>query len=487
MRISDGKVHCLATIALFASAAAAGEDASDDGAAKALAVAARFELADLVQSPPTSSSQEKRDRFAQMNEALSNSAYAEAEIIAKQIVESVDQDSANALSARALALHNLAIVQHHGANIESARQNYAAAVNLIASEDNNLSPGLIRPLQGLAIAHLGQDRPDEAFAALDRAQHVSNVNFGPHSFEQLPLLQAKLQIHIDEKDQKAALDTLDRIVGLYTRRFHKHSVELLPALYQKAETYRRYDMTAAERIALRHILDIKRKNFAEHDIGLVETNIQLATNYARTMRTQELRAVVSSKAEKHFKSALWIAENSPDSNWQIRKDCLLALADYYTLFGAKTLAHRYYKDAWELLASNEEQLAIRANALEKPVPLTRPKPDPYAHFEYRRDSEKLDPADYLTGEIVVTFTVSDRGRAENVKVIEANPVKFSEMEKRVRKAVERFVYRPRYVNGEPAATSNQRYRAEYYYHREEYQASMAKSASNRRTRRFTNR
>ncbi len=487
MRIPDGKANCLATIALFASAAAAGDDASEEGTAEALAVAERFELSALVQAPPTTSSQEKRDRFEQMNEALSNAAYAEAEVIAKQIVENVDQDSANALSARALALHNLAIVQHHSASLESARQNYAAAVTLIATEDNNLSPGLIRPLQGLAIAHLGQGRPDEAYAALDRAQHVSNVNFGPHSFEQLSLLQAKLQIHMDNDDQKAALDALDRIVGLYTRKFDKHSVELLPAMYQKAEIYRRYDMAAAERIALRHILDIKRKNFAENDIGLVETNIQLATNYARTMRTQELRAVVSSKAEKHFKTALRIAENSPDSNWQVKKDCLLALADYYTLFGAQTLAHRYYESAWELLASNEEQLAIRADAMEKPVPLTRPKPDPYANFEYRRDSEKLNPADYLTGEIVVAFTVSDRGRAENINVIEAHPAKFSEMEKRVRKAVERFVYRPRYVNGVAAATGGQRYRTEYYYHEAEYKASVAKSASNRRTGRNPNR
>jgi hypothetical protein len=205
------------------------------------------------------------------------------------------------------------------------------------------------------------------------------------------------------------------------------------------------------------------------------------------MRTQELRSVVSSKAEKHFKTALWIAENSPESNWQVRKDCLLALADYYTLFGAQTLARRYYGSAWELLAANEETLAVRANVLERPVPLTRPKPDPYANFEYRRDSEKLDPADYLTGEIVLAFTVSDRGRAENINVVEAHPVNFSEMEKRVRKAVERFIYRPRYADGVAVATGDQRYRAEYYYHHADYKASLAKSTSNRRTRRQVNR
>jgi len=350
MRIPDGKAHCLAIIALIFGAVALGDEVSDGGTAEALALASKFELAEILQSTPTTSSQDTRDRFAQMHEAISNAAYAEAEIIAKQIVEHVDPDAGNALTDRAHALHNLAIVQHHRADLESARQNYAAAVNLIARDDNNLSPGLIQPLQGLAIAHLGQGRPGEAFAALDRAQHVSNVNFGPHSFQQLPLLQAKMQIHIDSDDREAALDTLDRIVGLYTRKFSKRSVELLPALYQKTELYRRYDMGAPERIALRHILDIKRANFAETDLALVEPNIQLATNYARVMRTQELRSVVSSKAERHFKKALWIAENSPESNWQVRKDCLLALADYYTLFGAQTLAHRYYTSAWELLA-----------------------------------------------------------------------------------------------------------------------------------------
>lgn len=487
MQITSGKVHSIATISLFISVVALGQEESVDGAAEALALASKFELSALIQSPPANSGQDRRERFAQMSDALSNEAYSEAEIIAKQIVENVDADSANALSARALALHNLAIVQHHSGSLDSARQNYSAAVNLIAREDNNLSPTLIQPLQGLAIAHLGQGRPGEAFAVLDRAQHVSNVNFGPHSFEQLPLLQAKLQINIDNDDQAAALDVLDRIVGLYTRKYSKRSEELLPAVYQKAEMYRRYDMASAERIALRHILDIKREHLADTDLSLVEPNIQLAANYSRNMRTQELRSVVSSKAEKHFKIALWIAENSPESNWQVRKDCLLALADYYTLFGAQTLAHRYYATAWDLLSLNEDKLLVRADALERPVPLTRPKPDPYANFEYRRDSDKLDPADYLTGEIVLAFTVSDRGRAENISVVEASPVNFSEMERRVRNAAERFIYRPRYVDGVAAASTDQRYRAQYFYHRADYEASLAKSASNRRSRRNANR
>ncbi len=487
MRKTDGKRHWVATIALLGSVAVHGNEESVEGTAEAIALAARFELSTLIQSPSTTSGQDNRDKFLQMSEALANEAYSEAEIFAKQVVESVDADSSNALSARALALHNLAIVQYYRGGIESARQNYTAAINLIAREDDNLSPALIQPLRGLAIAHLGQGRPSEAFAVLDRAQHVSNVNFGPHSFDQLPLLQAKLQIHLDNNDKKAALDMLDRIVGLYSRKYSKRSEEMLPAVSQKAEIYRRYDMPAAERIALRHILDIKRKHLADTDLALVEPNIQLAANYTRTMRTEELRAVVSSKAEKHLKKALWIAENSPESNWQVNKDCLLALADYYTLFGANSLADRYYAATWALLSSNDDQLAVRAEHLEKPVPLSRPKPDPYANFEYRRDSDKLDPGDYLTGEIVLAFTVNDRGRAEDVQLVEADPTNFSEMEKRVHKAVDTFIYRPRYEDGVAAATSDQRYRAEYFYHEADYKASLAKSASNRRSRRNVNR
>lgn len=262
---------------------------------------------------------------------------------------------------------------------------------------------------------------------------------------------------------------------LYTRRYARDSKELLPALYQKAEVYEQLQMHDMAYRAWRNIRAIKRAHYAENDVALIEPNIQMAAISVHDLHGAVYRAVSTSTAEKHLKRALWIAENSPDPDWEVRKECLLALADYYTLFGLRGRAHRYYAEAWELMSSNQNYLVARAENLESPVPLSQPKPDPYSNFEYNPDRENITPDDYLEGEMVMAFTINDRGRTEDLLVVEATPPNFSRMELRVRNAVKGFVYRPRYVDGVAAETGNQQYRVKYFYLPLDYEAEIARS------------
>jgi tetratricopeptide (TPR) repeat protein len=453
---------------VLASSAAA-SSASDDS------ISDRRNWADLIQAPPTSADQPQRDRFTAFNEALVNKSFSEAEITAKQMVESIDPDAQDAVAARARALQNLAIAQQVQGSHESAMQNYQAALNLIASEEDNLSPSLILPLRGMATVNLDTGRVDEAFALFDRAAHVSNVNYGPHSLKQLPILNTKMQVYLEQGDPGSALDMLDRIYMLYTRKYARNSEELLPALYQKAELYGQLNMRGEAYKAWKHILAIKRERHAENDKALIEPHIRMAELSIHALRVAVYRAVTTATAEKHLKKALWIAENDPSADWTVKKDCLLALADYYTIFDLRGRAHRYYAAAWELMSSNEKYLVARAENLESPVPLSRPKPDPYANFEYNPGREKVTPDEYLQGEIVVAFTVNDRGRTEDHRVIEAEPANFSQMEFRVRNAVEEFVYRPRFVDGVATDTGDQQYHAKYFYLPHDYEADISKS------------
>ena len=444
-------------------------------AASASSISDRDNWADLVQAPPTNADQQQRDRFTSFNEALVNKSFSEAEITAKQMVESVDPEANDAVLARARALQNLAIAQQVQGSNESAIQNYQAALNLIASEEDNLSPALILPLRGLATVHLDTGRTDEAFAVFDRATHVSNVNYGPHSLKQLPIIDSKMQVYLELDDPRSALDMLDRMYMLYTRKYARNSEELLPALYQKAEIYTELNMYGEAYRAWKHILAIKRERYADNDMALIEPHIRMAEQSIHALRVTLYRAVTTSTAEKHLKKALWIAENDPNADWTVRKECLLALADYYTIFDLHGRAHRNYAAAWELMSSNDSYLVARAEHLESPVPLSRPKPDPYANFEYNPDREKITPDDYLQGEIVVAFTINDHGRTEDRRVVAADPANFSQMEFRVRNAVKDFVYRPRYVDGVAADTGDQQYHIQYFYLPHDYEADIRKS------------
>ncbi len=464
----------MAIVTSVINVAAGADDLTALGAVESAARPATFDWSELIQAPTMSANQQQRDNFASFTDALANESFSEAEIAAKQIVELVNADAMDA-SARARALHNLAIAQQFRGGHESAIQNYEAALDAITSEEDNLSPALILPLRGLAIAHLDTGQVDVALQTIERALHVSNVNYGPHSLRQLPILNWKMQHYLDQNDGASALDMLERIYMLYSRKYPRNSAELLPAVYQQAELYRQLKMYAEEYRVWRHVLAIKKKHYAENDLALIEPHIRIAEISIRDLRRNDFRSVTHSIAEKHLKKALWIAENSPEDDWNARKDCLLSIADFYTLFDMQGRARRYYSAAWDLMSSNEIYLAARAEHLEMPVPLSRPKPDPYANFESNPNREKITPDDYLEGEIVMAFTVNEDGRTEDLRLVEANPANFSHMERRVRNAVKVFVYRPRYANGMATTTQNQQYRVKYFYTPSEYRASVEKS------------
>jgi hypothetical protein len=203
--------------------------------------------------------------------------------------------------------------------------------------------------------------------------------------------------------------------------------------------------------------------------------MRIAEINMRNMRNSAFRNVTTSNAERHLKTALHIAEQSPDASWEVRKDCLLSLADFYTLFDMKGRARRYYAAAWELLSASEVTRVARAADLESPVALVRSEPYPYANFEYDRNRGDIDPNEYIQGEIVVAFTINEQGRTENLRLVEAEPADFSEMEMRVFNAVDQFVYRPRYADGQAVPTGDQQYQARYFYLPSEYQAALDKA------------
>ena len=445
-----------------------------------LELATQFDWSEFLKPPPPGADAGDRDRFAAFAESMSNGSVSEAEILAKQMVETASAAGTDGMH-RAHALQNLAVAQQVAGEYASARQNFNASILAVAGAHDNLSPELVSPLRGLAATFVSTQQPEQAFAAYDRALHVSNVNFGPHSLEQLPILEGKMQLLLELDDPGAASDVLDRIHMLYTRKFERYSEEMLPALYLQAETNSRLGALHGEREAWRHILAIKSRTLDENDPALIEPNIRLATIYMRAMQKDAFRAVSSSSAERHLKTALRIANESPAATVGMRRDALLSLGDFYTLFDLKARARRYYAEAWELLSSDNGLLADRARNFDAPVPLSRPSPDRYAHIEMMSDYEQIEQDDYLEGEVTVRFLVDERGRTQDLDVVAAMPENFTRMEIRARNAVDGFIYRPRFVEGQPVDTEGLEYRFRYFYLPAVYESALEKSAKRNRS------
>jgi tetratricopeptide (TPR) repeat protein len=431
---------------------------------------------------PVTNDDESRQLFNQVTESLAANSFDEAEIAAKQLVERVNTEFPENVVSRSRSLHNLALVQHQRADYATAILNFHAATDVVVRGENRLSENLVAPLQGLGLAYTESGDPASAIRSFDRALHISNVNEGPHSLTQVPLLESIMRLHVVQEDFAMANEVLDRIYFLYSRAFEPGSEEMLPVLYQQTAFYRAHDMFGREYMAWREVLEILSANRGNNDLSLVEPQINLGRNMIRDMKRIVNRSgPTAPSAEKYLKRALAIATNHPDADWRVKRKSLLALADYYMLLDMDAQGHRYYREAWVLL-TDESMLAQRAADLEGNVPISRPHPDPYANFEYNPDADQIDPDDYQPGFMITEFTINRRGRAQDVRIVESDPPDFERMEWRVKNALKDFVYRPRFLDAEVQDTEDFRYRLEYFYRPSEYAASLAKSGKLTRPR-----
>jgi hypothetical protein len=85
--------------------------------------------------------------------------------------------------------------------------------------------------------------------------------------------------------------------------------------------------------------------------------------------------------------------------------------------------------------------------------------------------EKEDPL--LQGSISISYTVSTRGRATNLRLIEARPAEFENMTSLVQREVRRRIYRPRLEGGEVVETPDLILVHKYFYRQSDLDAARA--------------
>jgi len=397
--------------------------------------------------------QQLAEDFALYKNQLANGMTAEADVVAKRIVELSIRWNGVESADTAWALNNLAIVQHFNEDYEAAQQNYEAAIGIIEQVEHRLTSALINPLRGLGAAQLASGRPDMALDTFGRARHVSHVNEGPHNLDQVVILESIAEIYIYIGEIEKADKLHDRTYALYARKYDANSEDIIPALYKRAESQHRLRLYDRERDTYRSIIKIVERNQDEKSIDLIRPLTGLGN--ASLFVGEGAGAV-------HLKRAKRIAEESPDLNWEIRENTFLSLADFYIFSNKAAKAKRAYQDAWDLLSEDESRFINRYNHLETLVMLRDIYPPKYYGMD--DDSGPLDDDEQLQqGKIVTKFMVNTRGRARNFEIIESHPAGFEDMEKTVLREMKRLIYRPRLENREVVNTENMTYTHEFFY------------------------
>lgn len=405
------------------------------------------------------------ERFQELREAGS---IDEAENLAKRMVETSIEISGPTSNNTAKALNNLAVVQHATEDYEAAQQNFAAAIEIIEDNEDQLNAALMNPLRGLGAAQLESGRPDLAARSFGRAVHISHVNEGPHNLEQIEILESLAETYLRLGEVDTARDNHDMIYSLNLRHYEDNAIGMVPSLMRRASWQRRTGYILDERATYRRVIRIIEAYNGKDDISLVLPLMKLGESYffVDTSDAVPYQAATAASGELYFKRAVRIATEHPEADWTTLANAKLALGDYYNFRADVGRARSNYADAWSLMSEEPERFDFRANALEVLTPLNVDPIPRYVGDATRRDREDNNPG-IREGRVVVSYEVNARGRVKQLTIVEASPTEFNDIQRMVQREMRTRIFRPRYVDGQPVATPNQVLSHTFYYLQED--------------------
>ncbi|MBX3708108.1 MAG: hypothetical protein KF911_15895 [Pseudomonadales bacterium] len=335
---------------------------------------------------------------------------------------------------------------------------------------------LIRPYTLLGDAHMGQGEHAEAIGYYQQAIHLTRVNGGLKSPEQVEIVYR-------EADALRALGQLQEANSREEYAFHIASTNasgsdesLLPALYRLADWY----VALGNPFAARELYAQATRILGHHDKLDSRAAVPALRGLARTYRLERFPAVYSANSESPAGSTPtvqmqqpMVLNNFPAGEQALQQivrieqeaenpepialvEAVLDLADWYLLFDKPRRANPLYAHAYELLGA--------VPGADAPTYFADPKllyfPDPGTPRSNRGGPGTAS----ATGFVEVAYEVTETGQVRNLATIASEPP--GVMDLRVRRSLRVARYRPALVDGVPVARALHTYRHEFPYRAE---------------------
>lgn len=340
---------------------------------------------------------------------------------------------------------------------------------------HSYDPVLIRPLVLLGDARMGEGAFADALAHYQRATHLSRVNAGLKSLDQLEIVYREAAAYKALGAYQDASDREEYAYRILAANTDPSDPALLPGLYRLADWY----MATGNPFAAR---ELYQRAIAVHSAAgefETEASIPALQGLAATYRLErfpqeyaardrpvdplaspELQQPVALNnfpaGEQALQQVVRIRQQGAGQEPMALVEAVLDLADWYTLFEKPQRADPLYAHAFELLGAIPD--TDRNAYFAKPRLLYLPNPGT------PRGNEPGPGTETLPGYIELGFEVSETGYVRNLQTIASQPEGL--MDLRVRRAVRVARYRPALVDGVPVLSANQQYRHDFTYEAE---------------------
>lgn len=393
---------------------------------------------------------------------------------------------------------------------------YEQAIQEHEAEYGVYDPATGEYLLSVGLVHQKEGNHEEAAEAFRRALQIKRVNEGLHDTGQLIILEQLVESNIASGDWEAVDRNYHQLLWVYKRNYDIGDPRLLPVIdmvgrwklraYQEdlLEDSAIATIGASEKL-FRDTVSILQNQYGQHDPRLIDplygralTNYQYAievantpqdkfhatgsptrtqivcrtvptanggaTRVCNTIRVPDPSYYASQSNSKDFalgqriaavgralKQIVQIHEAHPELPEDSHARALVHLADWNLLKGKRTTAYENYKSAYQILADSEEHEGVIEELFGKPQNLPALRL-PLPEVDKKLEEEKK------TATVVASFDVSSTGRAKNVKIIESDPPDATSARRKAKKTIRGRLYRPRFENGEPIETLNNRIR-----------------------------
>ena len=355
---------------------------------------------------------------------------------------------------------------------------------------------LSEPWRLLGDAYLETGEPQAAATAYQQSIHISRVNHGLFSPQQLTTVyrQASLFESLGDLESATGREEYALLLQRRMRATDGEAVDLAPALFRMAEWYLKVSQPVRARKLYQEGIEGITRSRGETADELVDAYMGLAnayrlerfpaegfyeveeTEFEWQMQNPQVSSrdlfqsahyTAASRALRYAEQLLLANAQESDEHKARLSEVRILLGDWNMLFEKWASAVEWYKSVFELWGAFPEQsnVAVPENTLARlsewfgePVPLHLPLPCEIG------DVQAAPPEIRGVGFIEVAFSLSQHGKVGRIETLDTSPKDFRDM--RVRRLLRSSRYRPQINFGEAVASERVVHRHEFIYIKE---------------------
>ncbi len=385
-------------------------------------------------------------------EFVQSELFEQAVPLGGRLVELTEAEYGQQSVEVARVLAELAEIQRRAGEYDTAEENFLASIKILEEEDGMFSEQLIDPLIGLATNYHHAGDHLAAMAAYHEARALNRRVFGLFDEGQIGILNSMSETLIDMDLLEEAHDEQLRALQLLERKQGSDSPELLPAIYTYSRWLRSRGWYAAERAQYQRAMNIVKEHYGDESPHLVSP----LRDTANSFRAQRLGNGLGASS---LRRALSILEGQENLDKLAIAKTLRDLGDWNVAFSRVGTDGAEYLRAWDLLGDVESGEALRTEWFEQSDYVLYEQPSMRGLV-----SDNSEPG-VKSGYVLLVFDIDERGRSDNVVVVESSPPGMNDDS--VARAVRQSRFRPSVLNGEIVRRTMITQQVNFFYQPEE--------------------